>query len=58
MELNCPKCSHDFDAVVWHDGECPSCGNAYTWDEQCTPDYSDCWAVTEWDTWSSALGGQ
>lgn len=51
-ELECPRCKHQFTAIMWHSGECPSCKNEYYWDEQCTEDYSDCWTIIEWKFYS------
>jgi predicted RNA-binding Zn-ribbon protein involved in translation (DUF1610 family) len=48
-ELECPVCNEKIQAEVWTDGACPQCGNYYTWDEQCTADYSDCWTTLCWD---------
>ncbi len=49
MEITCPKCKTEFEAEIWDSGNCPSCNNEYSWDEQCTEDYSDCWITLEWE---------
>jgi len=36
MEIECPFCNHEFEVKTW-------------WDEMCTEDYSDCWAIVEWN---------
>lgn len=45
----CPFCDKDFEGRMWESGECPYCNEGYDWDEVCTDDYSDCWAVVEWE---------
>jgi hypothetical protein len=49
IELECPICGTEFDAMEWYDGECPNCGNTYGWDEMCNEDYSDCYSFADWD---------
>ena len=48
-ETNCPRCQTMFEVTTGYDGECPNCGNAYYWDEQCAEDYSDCWEILVWE---------
>ena len=52
IEIWCPICETEFEAEDWVDGECPKCGNGYSWDEQCTEDYSDCWSYVEWEKYN------
>lgn len=47
-EIICYDCDLEFEGKAWEDGKCPKCGREYHWDEMCTPDYSDCWAIIEW----------
>jgi peptide subunit release factor 1 (eRF1) len=52
QEIECPRCQAEFEAKEWESGECPKCGNGYLWDEECTGDYSDCWAIVLWEATS------
>ncbi len=48
-DINCPSCKAEFEAETWENGKCPTCGKKYYWTEECTEDYSDCWASLEWE---------
>lgn len=48
-DITCPSCDTEFEAETWESGKCPTCGKAYYWTEECTVDYSDCWASLEWE---------
>lgn len=48
-DVHCPSCSCDFTTGRWESGACPRCGNKFTFEENCTQDYSDCWQETEWE---------
>lgn len=52
IEIECPICGTEFDAIEWDDGECPNCGNIYGWGEMCNDDYSDCYPFVDWDYYS------
>lgn len=52
VEITCPKCGKEFEVDVWDDGAC-ECGNNYYFSEDCLDDFSDCWAVIDWDVWGS-----
>lgn len=48
----CPRCQKDFEGKDdYEGGECPLCGNEYYIYDECTEDYSDCWASVEWEYW-------
>ncbi len=50
-DLKCPKCNHEFEADCdWDKDQCPNCGNGFMWDEQCAPDFSDCWTIILWES--------
>lgn len=52
MDVQCPKCEHEFDAVEWHNGTCPMCGKFYDWDSQPihdeNGDITDEWTFIDW----------
>ncbi len=48
-EMECPACNCEFSCTGWEDGGCPRCGNGYSFEENCTQDYSDCWTETHWE---------
>jgi len=50
----CPHCLTEFDCECdWDRGRCPNpyCEAEYYWDEIVAEDYSDSWAVIEWDNY-------
>jgi len=49
IEIECPKCETEFDAVEWDDGNCPKCNNGYTWDEIIIDFGADYWTIVEWE---------
>ncbi len=52
----CPSCEHEFEADRFDSGECPNCGNGYSYmGENCTEDYSDCWDEYEWEKYGPIL---
>jgi len=48
LEIICPVCKTVIEAEEWCGGECSNCGNDYSFDEECSEDYSDCWSVVVW----------
>jgi len=50
VELECPKCKHEFDATEYEEGSCPNCDNRYDWYEQDLEDDSYCGEVWETDS--------
>ncbi len=56
-DFDCPSCDFEFEASRFEDGECPNCGNEYSYDgENCTEDYSDYWDEYTWRLYSRELG--
>lgn len=35
QEIECSKCSHEFEAKLWVNGHCPRCGKRFIWDSAC-----------------------
>lgn len=52
VELECPKCEHEFDATDYIEGSCPNCDNRYQWYEQDFDDGDslDSWCGVVWET--------
>lgn len=48
IDIECPRCSHEFEIEDWSFGNCPKCDNSYWSEEDCLEDYSDCWMAIYW----------
>jgi Zn finger protein HypA/HybF involved in hydrogenase expression len=53
MNITCPVCDTEVEAIMWENGECPTCGNEYCWDEGYNSDTDDVWIDICWKKYIS-----
>lgn len=48
MEITCPFCDCEFEALMWEWGQCPNCGEEYYWDDYYSDELEDEIISIEW----------
>lgn len=53
QSVTCPFCNHEFVACEWECGECPECGEEYSWDSSGDPWTDEYVIYPHWESYGA-----